>query len=284
MELVLPVDSASVLGRGSCWAADGQVRAGLAVVEARSVVTFGLAGQRACSARVSSVRPEDDRCEVRSDDGRESRVADVAALDAQQGRSSGRSPRSEADAAARGPAATGSGGRDRRSALVPRRAEDRSQVRAARAALVEAQFDDLTGTYRRSKGDSELQAEIDRALRFGGLLVLAFVDVDELKAHNDREGHVGGDRLLLDVVASIRSNLRSYDPVMRFGGDEFVCALSDTDLNDARSRFEAIQAALRNAHPGGSISVGLAELRPGDTLDKLMRRGDIALREAKTRR
>jgi len=203
-------------------------------------------------------------------------------------RAGSRAARSGADAAPAGPATIRPESGDRRSAAVPRRAADRDRARAEReaqrVALAEAQVDDLTGTYRRSKGESVLQAEIDRAHRFGGQLVLAFVDVDELKAHNDREGHVAGDRLLLDVVASIRSNLRSYDPVMRFGGDEFVCALSDADLNDARNRFKAIQASLEQAHPGGSISVGLAELRPGDTLDELMIRGDTALREAKNRR
>jgi PleD family two-component response regulator len=71
---------------------------------------------------------------------------------------------------------------------------------------------------------------------------------------------------------------------MRFGGDGFVCVLSDAGLNDARNRFDAIQASLEQAHPAGSISVGLTELRPGDTLDKLMNRGDTALREAKNRR
>jgi two-component system cell cycle response regulator len=230
------------------------------------------------------VRPEDDRSGVSSEDGREPGGADVGALEPQRGWSGARPTRLEADAATPDVVVIGSEGRDRRLAVVPRRAEDRSRMRAERAALANAQFDDLTGTYRRTKGDSELQAEIDRALRFGGLLVLAFVDVDELKAHNDREGHGAGDRLLLDVVASIRSKLRSYDPVMRFGGDEFVCVLSDTDLNDARRRFEAIQTALQAAHPGGSISVGFAELRPGDTLDELMSRGDTALREAKNRR
>jgi diguanylate cyclase (GGDEF)-like protein len=176
----------------------------------------------------------------------------------------------------------------RRLQATERCAEDCDRARAVReaekVALAEAQFDDLTGTYRRTKGTVELQAEIDRAQRFGGRLVLAFVDVDGLKAHNDREGHAAGDKLLLDVVASIRANLRSYDPVMRFGGDEFVCALSDTDLDDARSRFATIRTTLGLAHPGGSISVGLAQLRPDDTLEKLMARGDAALREAKNSR
>ena len=176
----------------------------------------------------------------------------------------------------------------RRFAAAERRAEGRGRARVAREAqqlaLAEAELDDLTGTYRRTRGYAELQAEVDRAHRSGGRLVLAFVDVDELKAHNDLEGHAAGDELLLNVVSSIRSRLRSYDPVMRYGGDEFICALSDADLNNARNRFARIQTALEQTHPGGSISVGLAQMRAGETLEKLMARGDIALREAKNRR
>jgi diguanylate cyclase (GGDEF)-like protein len=169
-----------------------------------------------------------------------------------------------------------------------RAAEDREEARAdrenLRIALSEAHIDDLTGTYRRAMGNVALQAEIDRAHRTGGSLVLAFVDVDALKAHNDREGHAAGDALLLDVVGSIRSRLRSYDPIVRFGGDEFVCALSEADLDYARERFEAIHAALAELHHGASISVGFARLQAGDTLDDLIARGDAALYEAKQRK
>jgi diguanylate cyclase (GGDEF)-like protein len=176
---------------------------------------------------------------------------------------------------------------DRKRAAEDRRqaAIDREQARVdreeLRVALSASHFDDLTGTYRRAMGKAALQAEIDRAHRSGGRLVLAFVDVDALKEHNDRDGHAAGDALLLVVVASIRSKLRSYDPVVRFGGDEFVCALTDADLGGARSRFTEIQGALEQAHPSSSISVGFAELQSGDTLDELIARGDGALYAAK---
>ena len=153
-----------------------------------------------------------------------------------------------------------------------------------RAALADAHFDELTGTYRRTMGTVALQAEIDRVQRSHGRLVLAFVDVDALKAHNDREGHAAGDELLLDVVTSIRSQLRSYDPVVRFGGDEFVCALANADLRYARGRFRDIQTKLEEHHPGASISTGFAQLETGDTLETLIARGDAALQQAKQHR
>jgi diguanylate cyclase (GGDEF)-like protein len=114
--------------------------------------------------------------------------------------------------------------------------------------------------------------------------VLAFVDVDGLKEVNDRGGHAAGDALLIDVAATIRSKRRSYDPLVRFGGDEFVCAFSDFDLDTVRNRFDQIQATLDQRREGCSISVGLAELRRDDTLDDLTSRGDAALYEAKRRR
>jgi GGDEF domain-containing protein len=69
--------------------------------------------------------------------------------------------------------------------------------------------------------------------------------------------------------------------LVRVGGDEFVCALGACTRAIAESRFEKISATLRATQPHGSISVGFAELRPGDTLKELTQRGDAALYEAK---
>lgn len=175
--------------------------------------------------------------------------------------------------------------RARAAADRERAAADRKQAATdrdhARAALIHAHVDELTGSYRRGVGTLALQREIDRARRSDGGLVLAFVDVDRLKEVNDREGHAAGDALLIDVVETIRSKLRSYDPVVRYGGDEFLCALSDVDLESARARFEEIQVALGELREGCSISVGLAELRSDDDLEDLTARGDAALYEAR---
>jgi diguanylate cyclase (GGDEF)-like protein len=178
--------------------------------------------------------------------------------------------------------------RARAAADRARAAEDREHAtidrQHVRAALSQAHLDELTGTYRRGLGTLALQGEINRARHSGGRLVLAFVDVDGLKEVNDRDGHAEGDALLIDVAATIRSKLRSYDPLVRFGGDEFVCAFSDFDLDGVRDRFDQIQGALDQTRKGCSISVGLAELQDDDTLDDLTARGDAALYEAKRRR
>jgi len=129
-----------------------------------------------------------------------------------------------------------------------------------------------------------LEREINRARHGNGRLALAYVDVDWLKQVNDRQGHAAGDALLRDVVGAIQTHLRSYDPIVRVGGDEFVCALGDTTPDEARLRFQEIRATLEQAHPTASISVGFAALRPEDTLEQLTERGDKALYEAKRTR
>ncbi|MEO8687133.1 MAG: GGDEF domain-containing protein [Solirubrobacteraceae bacterium] len=171
---------------------------------------------------------------------------------------------------------------DRAAAAADRAAAADDRARAA-IELRHAYHDDLTGALRREMGEVALQQEVDRARRGDGRLVLAFVDVDKLKALNDREGHPAGDALLRAVVAAIRTRLRSFDPVVRYGGDEFVCALTGADPAEAAARFEDIQAELAREHDDAGISVGVVEMRADENLDDLISRGDAALYEAKGR-
>ena len=119
--------------------------------------------------------------------------------------------------------------RARAAADRQRAAEDRANAARERTRLESelrlAHLDHLTGTYHREMGQMALSQEIDRARRADGRFVVAFVDVDGLKAINDHEGHAAGDRVLQLVARAIRTNLRSFDPIIRYGGDEFVCGL-----------------------------------------------------------
>jgi diguanylate cyclase (GGDEF)-like protein len=160
-------------------------------------------------------------------------------------------------------------GRDRERA-----AQDRKEAARDRA---QAGVDGLTGALRRDRGLADLQREIDRARRSDGRLVVAFVDVDGLKAINDVHGHAAGDRLLRDVALALRAGLRSYDLVVRFGGDEFVCALPGTDVEGARRRFDEVAKTLTERSPRASVSTGLAALEDQDTLNDLIGRADAAL-------
>jgi len=137
---------------------------------------------------------------------------------------------------------------------------------------------------RRGAGLSAIGREINRAQRIGGEVVAAYVDVDGLKAMNDTNGHAAGDRLLIAVADSLRACLRSYDVITRVGGDEFVCVLPGITVDNARRRFGAVSTMLAEGGSGTSITVGLARLETGDSVDDLIQRADDEVSKARRRR
>jgi diguanylate cyclase (GGDEF)-like protein len=176
--------------------------------------------------------------------------------------------------------------RARAAADRARAARDRAAAARERARLeielLGAHLDDLTGAHRREVGALALKVDIDRARRADGRFVLAFVDVDDLKGVNDRDGHAAGDKVLATLVRILRSNLRSFDTVVRYGGDEFVCGIGGMSVEDAGSRLELVDRLVL-AEVGTGISVGLATLGADETLDELMARADAELLAAKQR-
>jgi diguanylate cyclase (GGDEF)-like protein len=153
----------------------------------------------------------------------------------------------------------------------------------ARTELEVAHLDDLTGALRRDPGRASLEQEIERCRRSGQPFALAFVDVDGLKALNDREGHAAGDGLLQAVVVALKAKLRSYDPIVRVGGDEFLCGFTNANLEVSRRRADEIGTALERGPAAATISVGLAMLGERDTLEKLIARADADMYSRKQR-
>ena len=176
---------------------------------------------------------------------------------------------------------------DRARAAVDRaeaaheRAEALRQRSQSEDELRRATTDELTGARTRLFGLEEVSRELERAHRTGVTLVLAFVDVDGLKEVNDSEGHLAGDALLQLVGETIRANVRPYDVIVRYGGDEFVCAMPNISAAEARSRFERIAVALAAVQSRHSVTFGIAAAEPQETLKELLARADADLLEAR---
>jgi diguanylate cyclase (GGDEF)-like protein len=164
----------------------------------------------------------------------------------------------------------------RRSAASDRKRA--SQDRAAGAREREdASLDALTGVFLRGAGMAQLEREIARAWRTQQPLVVAFVDVDGLKGINDARGHAAGDRMLVDVANTLGRHLRPYDLVIRYGGDEFVCAISGLTAIEGIERFRFVNRVLAEVGEHGSVTVGIAELRREDSVEDLVVRADASL-------
>lgn len=160
-------------------------------------------------------------------------------------------------------------------------AEDRAAAAHDRQSygleLASLEVDELTGALRRGPGLAAVRREIERTHRTGEQLTVVFIDIDGLKQMNDTDGHVAGDVLLRTVVRCVTEEFRSYDLIFRFGGDEFVCAISGNGLGDVASRFERIATRLHRGIPGATISIGVSERQEQDTVESMIERADSAM-------
>jgi diguanylate cyclase (GGDEF)-like protein len=150
-----------------------------------------------------------------------------------------------------------------------------------RGEMERSQLDELTGAYRRGMGEILLRHELSRAKRLGASLTLAFIDADRLKEINTRSGHAAGDALLRQICTALQARLRPYDPIVRWGGDEFVCTVSGVIPAEARIRLEQAAVDLGALDPQVSITFGVAAMEHADTLADLVGRADVAQRKAK---
>jgi diguanylate cyclase (GGDEF)-like protein len=152
----------------------------------------------------------------------------------------------------------------------------------------DSQVDPLTGANTRRVLEERLEAEYERAVRYGHGFCLALLDVDHFKHVNDRSGHVAGDRALLDVTGTLRTQMRATDLLARYGGDEFVVLMPETHLEDAHAAVERMRQQVESGsesdgHPHVTISCGLAEWSglAEERGTDVLRRADAALYEAK---
>jgi diguanylate cyclase (GGDEF)-like protein len=148
--------------------------------------------------------------------------------------------------------------------------------------------DDLTQVYNFRFLKTALRREIKRAGRFRQELALAMIDVDNLKSYNDRHGHLRGSFLLKEIAGLLAAQVRSFDLVAKYGGDEFTLILPQTDREGATVVGERVRAAVEGhtfplAAPRQiTVSVGIAVF-PHDAADAsgLIQASDRALYHAK---
>jgi diguanylate cyclase (GGDEF)-like protein len=162
--------------------------------------------------------------------------------------------------------------------------------KARRDAEESSRMDPLTNLYNRRHFLSAADLEFERANRYCNSLAVIMVDIDHFKLINDAHGHDVGDLVLLAVAENIRSTMRRYDIPCRYGGEEFVILLPETDLSDAVSigkrLREIIESTVIDTCKGlitVTVSVGIAATSEGDQ-DKVnvwIKRADQALYKAK---
>jgi diguanylate cyclase (GGDEF)-like protein len=169
---------------------------------------------------------------------------------------------------------------------------DMTDEKLAQIALEQlATRDGLTGLANRRCFDETLHAEWARALRQRQPLSLLMVDVDNFKAFNDANGHLGGDECLKRIATAVASEMRANDLVARYGGEEFAVILPNQSLKGAasvaeriRTRVEQLQVPNRLA-PAQRVTVSIgaatAIASPDNSASELVAIADAALYRAK---
>jgi diguanylate cyclase (GGDEF)-like protein len=163
----------------------------------------------------------------------------------------------------------------------------KTRIERFRETRRSTRLDGLTGLLNHTAAKSKLKALVSERAT-AGMLAVAMIDIDHFKSINDTYGHPVGDQVIRGLAWLLKGRLRSIDLIGRYGGEEFLVALPDVSLKQARSVIDRIRAdfsALPHAHPGGALyatfSAGLAGYPLIDTAAGLTEAADGALMEAK---
>jgi diguanylate cyclase (GGDEF)-like protein len=145
--------------------------------------------------------------------------------------------------------------------------------------------DQLTDLSNRRAGERSVAREVARAQRTGRPLSFVMFDVDHFKRVNDTHGHLVGDAVLKKVSGWMIALLRAGDIAVRWGGEEFLAILADTNLDEARRFGDRVRRQIEEVDFGEigpiTISGGVAEYRPGEAPEETIARADVNLYQAK---
>jgi diguanylate cyclase len=164
-------------------------------------------------------------------------------------------------------------------------ANQRQQIEALKT---EVRVDGMTQLANRTCFDEKLLEMVRLWERYGDAFSLLIIDVDNFKEINDTHGHPGGDRVLKGVAYKIKSTLRTTDFVARFGGDEFAAILLKAPAASAADAAHKVCRQVRESkfvldgnEVRTSLSIGVAEIAPGENAEQLLKRADMALYRVK---
>lgn len=164
------------------------------------------------------------------------------------------------------------------------------EVRAILAQAHElANTDVLTFLPNRRKIVSSLQEEVIRSNRYGTPLAISILDLDHFKKVNDTYGHTAGDEVLRSVAARLRTHIRHPDTIGRYGGEEFLIVLPNSEMQAAAEQASRLCQQVRKLRIdvneqvlSVTISVGIAQFRIGqENWEEFLRRADEAMYQAK---
>ncbi len=147
--------------------------------------------------------------------------------------------------------------------------------------FTEVRTDPLTGVSNRRALDDTLVSQFAMATRYESKFSLVIYDIDHFKRVNDQQGHLQGDRILQNVARLLDESVRETDIVVRYGGEEFVVVMPETNLEGACVFGERMRAKIEEELPV-TVSGGVAAALDGDTAESLLARADAALYSAKT--
>jgi diguanylate cyclase (GGDEF)-like protein/PAS domain S-box-containing protein len=175
--------------------------------------------------------------------------------------------------------------------ITERRRIERELERLNAALVEQARRDPLTGLGNRLRLEEDLAVYDARRVRYGHSYCVLLCDLDRFKALNDRDGHQAGDRVLCEVATALQRDSRSSDGIYRYGGEEFLVLLAESDLDGATVVAERMRRTVRGlglAHADNeagivTISIGAAQCPRGDRTDPAdaIIRADQALYVAK---
>ncbi|MDK2986837.1 MAG: hypothetical protein PWQ96_2482 [Clostridia bacterium] len=154
--------------------------------------------------------------------------------------------------------------------------------------------DGLTGLYNRTYFNERIQEEVERAKRYGHPLSFVMMDIDKFKEINDRYSHLEGDKVLKQIAGNLVTSIREIDMAFRYGGDEFLLVLPETEKSESQKVVQRIKSKIKTLNeerkslgkPPLELCFGIATWRPesGKRWEKVLKESDLRMYENKMKK